>query len=103
MSKKAVFLENKAASGYSYTPGWLLLDNRISDGAKVTWTVGYKLARNKKSEYPRAYVSLKSLAKLRGYENIRTIQRHMEELKKYAGVTVQQRFNKPNVITFHMK
>jgi len=102
MGRRATLLESKVKSGYSYIPGWLLFDNRISDEAKITWTVIYKFARNKKSEFPRAYLSLGSLAKLRG-KSIRAIQRHMAELKKFGDVTVRQRFNKSNIITVHMK
>jgi len=102
MGRRATLLESKVKSGYSYIPGWLLFDNRISDEAKITWTVIYKFARNKKSEFPIAYISLGSLAKQRG-KSIRAIQRHMAELKKYAGVFVRQRFNKSNVITFQMR
>jgi len=94
--------KNKYSKGYAFIPGWLLFDNRISDEAKITWTVIYKLIKRKKGEYLRIIKSYEALADLRGLSK-RAIQRHMAELKKYGYAFIRQRYNKPSIIILHMK
>ena len=92
----------KVKSGYAFIPGWLLLDKRVSDGARVTWQVIYKLMNPKKVEYPKINISLEVIAYIRNLSK-RQIQRHMVELKKTGRVFVNQhRFNKPQTIIFWM-
>jgi len=90
------------SKGYAFIPGRLLFDNRISDGAKITWIVIYKLPGSKKGEYIKRNKSLESIADLRGLKK-RQIQRHMAELKKYEYVFTRQRYNKSSIIILHVK
>jgi hypothetical protein len=61
-------------SGYAFIPGCLLFDKRVSDEAKITFTVIYKMPGKKKSEYIKRSYPLETYAKLRGLSK-RTIQR----------------------------
>ena len=93
--------KGKYSKGYAFIPGRLLFDNRISDGAKITWIVLYKLPGKKKGEYIKRNKSLESIADLRGLKK-RQIQRHMEELKKYEYAYTRQRYNESSIIILHV-
>ena len=94
--------KERVKKGYAFIPGWLLLDERVSGEAKVTWQVIYKLMNPKKVEYPKINISLDVIAYIRN-KSKRQIQRHLRELKKTGRVFVNQhRFNKPQTIIFEM-
>lgn len=102
MEQWLVSIKERIKSGFAFIPGWLLFDDSISDEAKITWQVIYKLVKNKKAEYPKIAVSLDSLAQLRGKSKM-SIQRNLKELREAGCVSTLRRYNKPSVITLHMK
>lgn len=102
MERWLVGIKKKIQSGYAYIPGWLLSSNiKISDEAKVTWIMIYKIIKNKKVEYPKVKVSLDSIAELRGKSKM-AIQRHLKELKEAGCLSTIRRYNKPSEIILHM-
>jgi len=102
MSDWLAKFKEEAKSGYSFIPGWLLFDKRVSDEAKITFTVIYKMPGKKKSEYIKRNYPLEFYAALRGLST-RTIQRHLRELKKTDRFWVRQhKYNKPCTITIYM-
>lgn len=101
MERWVVSIKEKIKSGYAFIPGWLLCSNiKISDEAKITWILLYKIIKNKKMEYPRIKISLDSIAELRGKSKM-SIQRHLKELKEVGCVSTVRRYNKPSVIILH--
>lgn len=94
-------MTSKFCEGHAFIPGWLLSDNRVSDGAKITWIVLYKLIRKKRGEYLRIKVSLDNIADLRSKSKM-AISRHLNELKRAGYISTIRNFNKPSVLVLHM-
>lgn len=103
MERWVVEIKKRIQSGYAYIPGWLLCSNiQISDEAKVTWILLYKIIKNKRVEYPRIKISLDALAYLRGKKSRMSIQRHLKELREAGCISTIRRYNKPSTIILCM-